>query len=203
MLGLVWHILGCILFPWSWCSKACSMQVKGKAAWLCINAAPGEPALLERHSHFPTADAYFLAGNGRTCGVGQAAGHSVLSGSRVEILREPSQCFQCFHFRAWPIRSGWESGEAIARKDNISYPLSQVFLSATAPPPVVITTPWLDGGGVSTTVGWSPGSQQKIMGSTDFAMLWLEVWGLWQTSWAAPAVQSQLVRPSGDRTFQI
>ena len=31
----------------------------------------------------------------------------------------------------------------------------QVSLSASAPPPVVITTPWLNGSGVSTTMGWS------------------------------------------------
>lgn len=57
----------------------------------------------------------------------------------------------------------WRSFESQANASSASI---SVFLSATAPPPVVITTPWLDGGGVSTTVGWSVGPVANIMGSS-------------------------------------
>lgn len=40
-----------------------------------------------------------------------------------------------------------------------------VLLSASAPPPMVITTPWLNGSGVSTTSGWAVGPVATIRGS--------------------------------------
>lgn len=57
----------------------------------------------------------------------------------------------------------WRSFETEADASNASITVS---LSASAPPPVVITTPWLNGSGVSTTMGWSSGPVANIIGSS-------------------------------------
>lgn len=61
----------------------------------------------------------------------------------------------------------WRSFETEADASNASITVS---LSASAPPPVVITTPGLNGSGVSTTMGWSTGPVANIMGSSTCAI---------------------------------
>lgn len=57
----------------------------------------------------------------------------------------------------------WRSFETEAEAASASI---TVLLSASAPPPVVITTPWLNGSGVSTEMGWSTGPMANIIGSS-------------------------------------